>query len=90
MGRVGRHPVNKELIDQIAKLRYQGYSHVRVANMLNIGETTSKKYGPKDAITISTRHKDQFTERQMQIAIKALETIEKHGIIPQAYWHKDL
>jgi transposase len=87
-------PITQDIIDQIAKLRYEGYSHERVAKMLNIGSSTSKKYGPKDAKTKPAAHgsirDEKFTERQMQIAIKALETIEKHGIIPQAYWHKDL
>ena len=87
-------PISQELIDQIAKLRYEGYSHQRVANMLNIGTSTSKKYGPKDAVTKPVPHgalkEDKFTKRQVEIAIKALETIEKHGIIPQAYWHKDI
>ena len=86
--------INDNIIKQIAVLRYKGMSHARVAEQLNISQTTVRMYGPKDAVTKRLHHganKDaRFTQRQMEIAMKALDTIEKHGIIPQSYWHKDI
>lgn len=86
--------IDEKTIKKIAELRYQGLSHARVAEQLNISQTSVRVYGPKDAVTKRLPHgankEDRFTKRQMEIALKALETIEKHGIIPQSYWHKDI
>lgn len=88
--------LDKKVIDKIVKLRYKGWSTRRVASELGIGETTVRNYSPKDAVTIkitqepADKSDDKFTKRQIEIAIKALEYIEEHGVIHPAYWHKDL
>lgn len=85
--------INEKIIKQIADLRYKGLSHARVAEQLGISQTTVRAYGPKDAVTKKLRYganrDSRFTDLQMKIAITALENIEKNGIIPQSYWHKD-
>lgn len=85
--------MEQKIVDQIKTLRMEGLSHRRVAAQLGISETSVRKYSPKEAVTrplsAVLEEDPRFTKRQLAIAIKALENIEKNGIIPPAYWHKD-
>ena len=86
--------ISDEKIQKIKEMREQGLSYELIAHKLNIGTSTAKKYAPGGTVVRQERkdHKvarEQFTQRQLEIASRALENIKKNGIIQNSYWHKE-
>jgi DNA invertase Pin-like site-specific DNA recombinase len=83
-------PTSKEKIAQIQDLRNQGFSYDYIANKLDISKSTAQKYAPGGVVKRqeSKKHKERFTERQLQIAIFVLENSKNREKIPSNYWVK--
>lgn len=69
-------PLSPEILIQIPELRKQGLSNYAVAKVLGIGETTVRKYKNYDPKGHQVLDSYTFTQRQLDIAIAALEVKE--------------
>lgn len=65
--------VPREILEQIPVLSAQGHSNYKIADMLGIGESTVRRNKNYDPNAVEPRSKYQFTERQIEIAVKAAE-----------------
>ena len=89
----GAAPISDEKIQKIKEMREQGLSYELIAHKLNIGTSTAKKYAPGGSALRQERsdHKasrNQFTKRQLEIAIRVLENAANKEKIPENYWHR--